>query len=219
MGGKEVFHTLPPEIRAMALAGHYLQSFALMEAAMNTAIGKALKLSSVQSVVVCKNISFRDKIHILRTLVDISPIATTEKKQHDTFLNKVAGYSADRNMVAHDLFGPDESQTGIEFFVTKAKGKLHFPTVVWSVDEVEKKSKELMNAQAKLKKMCSLFVRVDLVNALLAREKQDDAQPIAGLFSLGTQILETQQNQSPPVSASQRTNQSTNPQIPEEPEE
>lgn len=218
MGGKEVFHTLPPELRAMALVGHYLQSFALMEGAMNTAIGKALKLDSIQAIIVCKNISFRDKIHILRTLVDISPIDPTTKKKHDTFLNKIANFATDRNMVAHDLFAPDESQTGIEFFVTKAKGKLQIPTTIWTVDKVEDKSEELLDAQRKLKHLSSLLARLDVVKALLERP-QDNSSPIGSLFQLGREILEAPLPQSSPDSANQKTNPAEDPQTPEEPRE
>jgi len=190
-----------------------------MEGAVNAAISKALKLDSIQGVIVCKNISFRDKIHILRTVVDISPIDTAAKKQHDKFLNTVARYAMDRNMVAHDLFMADESRTGVEFLVAKAKGKLQFPTIIWTVDDVEKKSEELLTAQKELKNFSKLFGRLDVVKALLQRLPQDNGSPIEALFQLGRQPLGDPPPPSSPDPFDQEINRSEEPQTPDTPRE
>lgn len=217
MGGKEVFNTLPPEIRAMALVGHYLQSFAMMESAVNSAISKALKLDPVQGIIVCKNISFRDKIHILRTLLSISPVTSAVIKTHDEMLNEVGRYSADRNMVAHELFGAHPAKGGVEFLVAKAKGKLRMPETFWTVDEVEEKSDKLLSARDKLMRLATLFGQMDVIKALIDRQAKDGAT-ITGLLQLGALHPEEFQPQLSPDSSSQETNPSQGPQTHQEPQ-
>jgi hypothetical protein len=185
MGGKEIFHSLGPEIRAMALAGHYLQSFALMENAMNRAIGKAIGLDSTQETILCKNISFRDKVHILRTFVAIAPLGDGTRKSYDTTLVKAANCSADRNMVAHELFGPDESGKAIEFLVARAKGKLQYPRVVWTVDEAEEKSDELLRTRTQLDKIGTALGEADLIKSILSDPEHWTNENVSTLFQIG----------------------------------
>ena len=124
------------------LVGGFLQAWATMEAQLNSVIGTILEIGSPQAVIVCKNIQFRDKIHIVRTAVSISPLSEDKKTTYDKELKQLAEFTLDRNMVVHDLFMPSEDQMGVEFLVTRAKGKLEFPEIVWSRkdfgDRVEK---------------------------------------------------------------------------------
>ena len=124
------------------LVGGFLQAWAAMEAQLNSVIGTILEIGSPQAYIICKNIQFRDKIHIARTAVSISPLSEDQKTAYDKELKQLAEFTIDRNMVAHDLFMPSEDQMGVEFLVTRAKGKLEFPEVVWSRkdfgDRVEK---------------------------------------------------------------------------------
>lgn len=207
MGGKETFRILPPELRAMALAGHYLQSFAIMETAINHAIGKGLNLTSLQETIVCKNVSFRDKTYILRTLISMAPIGPKSSKNYQSLMDAVTSFSTDRNMVAHDLFGPDESGEGIEFFVSKAKKELKFPKTVWSVDQTEEKSEELLAATAKIRKLADIFEKSDLIRSLVMGKTQYEPETISKLLQLG--FLSPEDLQAPV--AHERSRQKTSP--------
>lgn len=193
MGGKEVFLDLPPIVRSYALAGHYLNSFASMESALNDALGAALRLDTLQRVIICKNIQLRDKTKIVRTLIELAFIPPDKKKAYDKLILSIGTMSNDRNMVAHDLFGPDEDGGGIEFLVTKANGKLAFPDVKWTVDDTEAKSDELLLVAAELRELKKDLGNADIVKALMSRSKDDTTSaPIGRLFQLGASALGAQ---------------------------
>ncbi len=190
MGEENIFLKLPPNIRAFALVRHYLSSFALMESGVNGAIKAALKLDAGQGFIVCKNLQFRSKMLILRTLVDHLPMGEDERKSFDKLIVRLTVQSDDRNMVAHDVFGPDEHGDGVEFIVTKASGKLRFPDVRWSVALVEEKSNELLEALARLKDLSSAFRRSEVIKAMMDHPNPgavlwptDALSGLAGLFA------------------------------------
>jgi hypothetical protein len=81
----------------------------------------------------------------------------------------------------------------VEFFVTKAHGKLEFPETKWSVDTVENKSEELL-AVAETLKQCSLQLKhAEIIAALLTQAPEPSASPPIGqLFQLGASALEGQ---------------------------
>ena len=127
------FNILDREVRTVALVGMFLQRWASMESAINNAIGKALGLDDLQTLVVAKNIQFRDKTHILRTALTLSDLSPLDREKYDGILNDIAGVSHVRNMMAHDLFLPSQKTDGVEFLVVKAKGRLNFPEEDWPI--------------------------------------------------------------------------------------
>jgi hypothetical protein len=109
-----------------------------MEAALHTAIGAALKIETVATQILCANIRFRDKVHILSTLIDVAPyIAQGDKEQWRKDMRQLADYSGFRNMMAHDHFRPDDSGKGVEFLIVKAKGEFDLPTTIWSPEKFQ----------------------------------------------------------------------------------
>ncbi len=123
------FRSLDPTVHSCALVGNFLALWANMEAKIRDAIAKALGLSDIQSAIVSANIQLRDKVHILRTAVDLSPIRPqSEVSRFKSVLQSILDYAPTRNMMAHDMFGPSEDGSGVEFMVVKAKGKLQFPS-------------------------------------------------------------------------------------------
>lgn len=195
MGGKEVFYNLPPTLRSYALVGHYLNSFSIMEGALNAVIAAAIGLSPVQKAVVCKNISLRDKTKIARTMLSLAFLPDDQRKRYDKAIESIGKHATDRNMVAHDLFDADETGDGVEFFVTKAHGKLEFPETRWSVDDAEEKSDALLNLASTLKECSEKLKNAEIIAALLASPKTvgaNDGPPIGGLFQLGATGLADQ---------------------------
>lgn len=222
MGGKEVFHDLPPIIRSYALVGHYLNSFAIMEASLNEVIACAIGLSQVQKAVLCKNISLRDKTKIARTMLSLALLSDKDKKLYDKAIVSIAGHSTDRNMVAHDLFDVDETGDGVEFFVTKAHGKLEFPETKWSVDTVEEKSEELLSLSSTLRECSRQLKHAEIIAALLATpdpQPPSGAPPIGGLFQLGASALAGQTTPWFLGTDPLEPKDATSPQTPEEPQE
>ena len=143
MGFHDELDRLSPQVRATALVGLYLKSWATMEWSLNHAIEDALHLASLEGAIVTKNIQFRDKIYILRTLVDIRIVDHDRRTAIKKRLDTIANLAADRNMVAHDMFTASEDGRGVSFFVTRAKGTLNFPETEWSMQTFIQKACEL----------------------------------------------------------------------------
>ncbi|HEX5453923.1 MAG TPA: hypothetical protein VFX06_09035 [Stellaceae bacterium] len=102
------FHALDHETRCYALVGFFLQAWALLESQISRAIAKALVLNDLQESVLQKNTQFRDKINILKTLSSLS--MPSDASRLCKLLDSIHDYSHVRNMMAHDLFGPSETQ-------------------------------------------------------------------------------------------------------------
>jgi hypothetical protein len=127
------YDALPPTIRAQALVGLFLQGWSAMESALHNAIGAALEIETIRLWILCANLRFRDKTHILRTLVDVSQFPDTEKDEAKKKLHDLGERALHRNMVAHDPFEPDANGDGVIFHSVKAKGKYQTPDTKWSV--------------------------------------------------------------------------------------
>ena len=126
------FSDLDPETRCYALVGQFLQAWSAMELSLRDAIGAALKIEPVKLQIIYANLRFRDKINILRTLIDVSFLPEDYKARAKSKLRKVANHSSKRNMVAHAPFGPDATKTGVQFLTVKATGTFETPNIVWS---------------------------------------------------------------------------------------
>ena len=131
------FTALDPDTRCVALVGEFLRRWSKLEVALHEAIAKAMSLDETMRLVLCANISLRDKINLLRTLVNLSTVSTNEKSKFSKELNNLSNDSADRNMMAHDNFGPDETGLGVQFFQVKAKGAFSLPKVVWTIGDFQ----------------------------------------------------------------------------------
>jgi hypothetical protein len=156
---------LEPSIRCAALAGYFLQVWAMLEPTLNRAIVDALRLSDLQGVVVTKNIQLRDLIHILKTLVHMQGIKV---ERHKKSLEAISTISHDRNMVAHDTFLPDDEGDGVKFLVIRARGKLTFPPTRWSVGQFFEKYLEIVRLTKEVENMKADLLRPTLTNTLWA---------------------------------------------------
>jgi hypothetical protein len=106
-----------------------------METVLNDAIASAMKIDFTMRAILCANVQLRDKIHILRTIVGISTIAKSEKTRFDKALKGIATHSLNRNMMAHDAFGPDDEGNGVLFLQVKAKGNFSQPKIIWTTEQ------------------------------------------------------------------------------------
>jgi hypothetical protein len=125
------FDDLDPQMRCFALVGQFLHAWSKMEGSLHNAIGLALGIETTKLQILIANLGFRDKINVIRTLVDVNPFFSNEdkagykKKFHD--LSEYAGRS--RNLIAHVPFEPHE--TGAQFNQVRTKGKFETPSDVW----------------------------------------------------------------------------------------
>lgn len=108
--------------RAQARVGRFLWHWALLEAELRRALRRALNLSDLEVRILASNVQLRAKIDIIRTVINAN--GPTEAGQRlDNVLKKIANYSATRNMMAHDLFGPSEDDGEIVEFFLPSKGR------------------------------------------------------------------------------------------------
>lgn len=159
------FKSLPPSMQCRALVGYYLQTWALMEWRLEELISGALRLGSLESTIVAKNIQFRDKVHIVKTLVDLRFHDETKGEAYTTMLNRLHSLASDRNMVAHDMFSSDE-KGGVRFHVSKAKGKLSFPKTIWTLETFVEKTNELRDHNESLTRLLDEIPKISLVEHL-----------------------------------------------------
>lgn len=124
---------LAPEIKALALVGRFLQKWSHMELMMRKAMEKAFGLDSIQSAIIASNTQLRDKIHILKTAVNLAlPSKDTRTHLFIKTLTAISESSYKRNMLAHDGFYASDDGDGVKFYVTQAKGKFAVPDIIWS---------------------------------------------------------------------------------------
>ena len=134
----------PPEIHCFSLVGQFLSHWAALEATINSAFQTAFGLTAIQEVVLTRNMQFRDKTNVLRTVCDLS-VPEPECAHYKNRLVAIGRYAAHRNMVAHDSFHPDDAQDadGVMFVSAKAKGKFDLPIIRWSIAEFQTKVAEI----------------------------------------------------------------------------
>jgi hypothetical protein len=128
------FTSLDPETRCYALVGQFLSGFAELETCLNMALQAAMKLHDLVRFILCANITVREKVSILRAIVDVSNLPAEERKHFKTVLTDILEKCVpSRNMIAHESFRPDATDEGVEFLRVKAKNGFELPSLVWTV--------------------------------------------------------------------------------------
>lgn len=164
---------LPPPLRTRLLIGTYLQSWSFMETDLNDAIQVALGLNSLQGVIVCKNITLRDKIYILKSIITLNDRKKIYESEVDA-LSEIADIAGkERNMIAHDAFVPDKEGDGVRFLVMKAKGKLVFPDSRWSIADFQEKLQNLDRLSSILQSIAERFRKKTPDLATLLKEPRN----------------------------------------------
>ena len=181
------FKSLAPHMRAFALIGHFLQNWSILESSLNRVIEAGLGLETLSAVIATRNIQLRDKIYIASTIVSITYLK--DKEKYEACLKKIQKMVAWRNLVAHELFMADEKGDGVEFLVTKAKGKLEFPKTRWSVSDFIDKGKNIQAHAETLSELSKALKARKRYNRLIeALSKQpspsEEAQPLNYLSKL-----------------------------------
>ena len=187
----------------------------MLESTLNSAIEQALDLSVVQGFIVTRNVQLRDKIHVLKCIVDL---VGNDKARFTKVLNEIADMSrVDRNVIAHDMFWPDDEGDGVKFNVVKATGKLAVPDVRWSQADFEAKYEKIINLHKEVGQLTIAIKPFSLARAL----REAPAGPtgnamtnamLSGLGLLGPQTQPLPGNpDSNPLPASPKTDDETPP--------
>jgi hypothetical protein len=82
------FDALNPETRCAALVGEFLRRWSRMQGTLHDALASAMKLDDTMRAILCANIQLRDKIHILRTIVDVSAMEKDDKAKFKKMLTE-----------------------------------------------------------------------------------------------------------------------------------
>ena len=167
------FQSLDPETRAFALVGRFLQTWASMEWAIGTAIATPLQVNKMTEYILVRNLSFTNKINVLKCLCQISHLSDSDKKQTEDLLNAILGMVNYRNTIAHDLFKPSGKNDGVEFMTMRARGKISFPDADWSAAQFE-----LMDIA-----LAAAATRLDALSAKLKAARRISANALADLVS------------------------------------
>ena len=206
--------------KSYKLVGQYLAAWAFMESRIDTAIRVGLDLNVLQGAIVCVNVGFTAKCHILQTL---ATLGKTKKKgvrdDVEKLFEKLKNLSVDRNMIAHNQFFPEKTkggEFGVYFSIVKAKGNLSLPRPKWSEKTFEKNVDELYGLGERIKEIeKSLSFR----KMAMALTKPLGQKPTIGRIGLGFQGLLYPQPPTDPLSDSLISTLKKRSQTPQESEE
>jgi hypothetical protein len=132
---------------ACLLVGRFMYQFALLEAAVDNAIGNLLRIRSLENQILVRNIEFSRKINILKSAVSLGG----KKEEKGRLLNRIAKVSEIRNVIAHNVFGPDKG--GIRFLTVAAKSELKFPETFYTEERFGEMIREMIGLGTKLDAM------------------------------------------------------------------
>lgn len=142
--------------RAFQLIGAFMSDWSELESHLNDAVAALLEIDDlVLATALAVNMGCRDKLNLVRTLLDLEFTSDSERgKAAHKLLNKIGDRNGDRNLVAHTPF--ISKPNGVLFHVVKAKGKLAIPNVLWTADDFTAKRWEMFALGRELKATVAL---------------------------------------------------------------
>lgn len=175
---------MTPDHRAFALVGAFMGFFALLEAGVDSAIGKVLGVDGIRKAIVGRNMSFDDKIKTLRTLVDVYLPENAEKIAFDKLAIKARKTGEHRNIIAHTPFRGSLKSDGVEFLRVTATSKLEFPEMDWSIAEFVQHIDEINQIDNAIRR----FEEGRPINAVAAALMSNTPPVFGGLFQAGASL-------------------------------
>jgi hypothetical protein len=162
--------------QSLALVGKFLLRWSNMEQTIHLAISAATKLDPLMNAIICANLTMREKLNILLTLVDTSNIVPSERKAvFKSMLKKIGEYASSRNMIAHNFFLPGASAPSVVFMPIKARGNFDAPDVIWLEPDFEREYEKIDTFAKEL-----LQLTVGLEHASFSVERLDLPMKIVG---------------------------------------
>jgi hypothetical protein len=145
---------IDPEIASLVLVGRFLKQICDLEEKLNEAIAGALNIHDTKRFILCANIQFRNKIHILRLFVNTSNLPEQDKAQFNDELTKIGNLYEKRNTLSHQYFKTAPNGDGVVFLIVHTKGgaaPLETPWTKTDFDEKGKIADNLMATAVRLK--------------------------------------------------------------------
>jgi hypothetical protein len=131
-----------PLDEACRLVGRFLKHYAIMERALDLAIGKLLGLQGSTIDIIGANITVAKKVEVLFSAEKF--LAAIPEKGRERFLEKTRGrilaLNDDRVIVAHSPFDPGPNG-GVSFRKVVTRDELKFRDVPYSLQKIECKCK------------------------------------------------------------------------------
>lgn len=171
---------------ACRLVGRFMNAWAFLESALNDGVASTLGMAKLEGMIATSNMQARSKIHIIKTLINLLGSPEDWKAKAVKTVEAIADKSVLRNTVAHVAFTPD-GNGGVEFFAVKAKGKFHFPKMIWSRNQFEAHEAEMEKLTDELKLIIKRLQASRLLMKLadqLASGKQPPPNALNPLFHL-----------------------------------
>ena len=95
---------IDPETASLMLVGLFLKRLSELEEKLNEALAAILGIDDTKRFILCANIFFRNKIHILRSFVHTSNLSDQDKERYDAALVGMGDLYGKRNTLAHQPF-------------------------------------------------------------------------------------------------------------------
>jgi hypothetical protein len=141
----DLIHSKITEEECQRMVGEFMQTFSFLEDKINRIIKDIADLNTVEGTILIANISFRDKSNSLKTLLNFFLIAEKDRKIISTIFKKIEKVSTYRNQVAHNMFWASDDGSGLVFGITKSKGDLSMPDIVWTKNDFKNRIGEIEN--------------------------------------------------------------------------
>ena len=190
---------------------------------MNRAIGKALRLDPLQTLIVCRNVQFTAKTHILKTAIRYTRLGASARDRYGKIIEAISNASHIRNMMAHDVFLPSQDTDGVVFHAVKARGEVKIPDEDWSIEKFTEWHMQLTEwcgqIQQLRKEIAPDVKTLSELLTSLASGPQAAPVPTGGLFGLGPNVLPDPQTPGILGSIHPEPNPETDPQTDIEPRE
>ena len=174
--------TLTTQDTACLLVGRFIQDWSFVEFEINKDIQKLVGLESLEGPILTANMQVRDKIFALKTLLHVFAANDADRAVSVEILKRASDMSAHRNTVAHNMFWRHEGG-GVEFSITKAKGKLSFPNVIWSESDFAEKTAAMAAIKGELKAAVATATRFRARHMAAKDAKNIFANALTGLYA------------------------------------
>jgi hypothetical protein len=192
--------------KACYQVGRFIYHFALLESAINDAIGKLLGMGTFEEAIATFNMQFRAKTNILKAIVNLKGGNADWAKQALKDIEAIVTLSTDRNTAVHTVFGPD-GKDAVRFLTVKARDELKYPETIWRDSDFEQKWQQAVDLRVRVEEMVKRLVKGFSLEDLVSDWAKTQALgPATGNY-LGRLLLGTPDSQPPTSEESSQTQQ------------
>lgn len=140
--------------------GRFMCFWSTLEVELNNSISDLFGLEGIRERIITTNMSVREKINVIVTT--LQEYCSQEKWYSDAkqTMARIGSLSEDRNIAAHHMFYPKDTGDAVVFLVVRARGKVKFPDIVWSINDFDRKCDEIEVAHRQLRSVVHAATRI-----------------------------------------------------------